>query len=192
MRAIKFLMQKEFKQIFRNKAILVLIMAMPVVQLIILPLAADFEVKNINLAVVDHNHSPYSQKLISTIASTPYFKLKGYNSSYDEAFKLIESDKADLVLEIPQNFERNLVRENRQKLFVAVNAINGSKANLGGAYLSTIIRNFNQDIRLKLGSGAVSSLPVQIGSTLISAIMYLWCLVFWPYWLQWLADTFRH
>ena len=35
MRTIKFLLQKEFKQIFRNKAILVLIMVMPVVQLLI-------------------------------------------------------------------------------------------------------------------------------------------------------------
>jgi len=165
MRTIKFLLQKEFRQIFRNKAILVLIMAMPVVQLLILPLAADFEVKNINLAVVDNDHSTYSQKLISTITSTPYFKLKGYDPSYAEAFKLIESDKADLVLEIPQNFERNLVRENHQQLFVAVNAINGSKANLGGAYLNTIIRNFNQDIRVKLTAGNPASVPANIEIT---------------------------
>jgi len=150
MRTIKFLLQKEFKQIFRNKAILMLIMVMPVVQLLILPLAADYEVKNINLAVVDHDHSTYSQKLISTITATTYFKLTGYNASYDEAFRLIELDKADLVLEIPQGFERNLVRENAQELFVAVNAINGTKANLGGAYLNTIIQTFNNDIRVKL------------------------------------------
>ncbi|MBS1597060.1 MAG: ABC transporter permease [Bacteroidetes bacterium] len=150
MRTIKFLLFKEFKQIFRNRAILALIMVMPVVQLIILPLAADYEVKNINLSVVDHDHSTYSQKLISTITATPYFKLTGYNKSYDEAFRLIELDKADLVLEIPQGFERNLVRENQQELFVAVNAINGTKANLGGAYLNTIIQIFNSDIRVKL------------------------------------------
>jgi len=150
MRTIKFLLQKEFKQIFRNKAILMLIMVMPVVQLLILPLAADYEVKNINLAVVDHDHSTYSQKLISTITATTYFKLTGYNASYDEAFRMIELDKADLVLEIPQGFERNLVRENVQELFVAVNAINGTKANLGGAYLNTIIQTFNNDIRVKL------------------------------------------
>ena len=150
MRTIKFLLQKEFRQIFRNRAILMLIMVMPVVQLLILPLAADYEVKNINLAVVDHDHSTYSQKLISTITATTYFKLTGYNASYDEAFRLIELDKADLVLEIPQGFERNLVRENVQELFVAVNAINGTKANLGGAYLNTIIQTFNNDIRVKL------------------------------------------
>lgn len=165
MRTIKFLLQKEFKQIFRNRAILMLIMVMPVVQLLILPLAANYEVKNINLAVVDNDHSTYSQKLISTITSTPYFKLKGYNKSYEAAFKLIELDKADLILDIPQGFERNLVRENQQQLFVAVNAINGTKANLGGAYLSSIIQTFNNDIRIKLTEHDSSVGPVDIELT---------------------------
>lgn len=127
-----------------------MIVVMPTIQLIIMPLAADYEVKKINLAVIDNDRSPYSQQLISKITSSGYFRLTGYNSSFTESFKLIESDKADLILEIPHHFERNLIRENEQKLFIAVNAINGTKANLGGAYLGMIIRNFNSDIRMHL------------------------------------------
>ncbi len=149
MRTIKFLLQKEFRQIFRNKAIIAMIIVMPVVQLLILPLAADYEVKNINISIVDHDHSTYSQKLISQISASHYFNLVGYNAGFKEAFQLIEQDKADLVLEIPTGFEKNLVRENEQKLFIAVNAINGVKANLGGAYLGNLIRDYNNDIRLQ-------------------------------------------
>ena len=149
MRTIKFLLRKEFKQIFRNKSILAMIIVMPILQLLILPLAANYEVKNINLSVVDQDHSSYSQKLISKITASGYFKLQGYNASFKDAFYLIESDKADLILEIPQGFERNLIRKNEQKVFIAVNAINGTKANLGGSYLSEIIRNYNDDIRLQ-------------------------------------------
>lgn len=150
MRTIKFLLQKEFRQIFRNKAIVAIILVAPIVQLLILPLAANYEVKNINLSVVDNDHSDYSQKLVSKITASGYFRLTGFNASFKDAFKLIESDKADLVLEIPNDFEQNLIKENVQKLFVAVNAINGTKANLGGAYLNRIIRNFNDDIRVQL------------------------------------------
>ena len=150
MRTIKFLLQKEFRQIFRNRAILAMVMVMPVMQLIILPLAANYEVKNVNIAVIDNDHSSYSQKLISKITASGYFKLTGYDFSFKEAFKLIESDKADLILEIPHGFERNLVREDEQKLFIAVNAINGTKANLGGVYLTGIIKNFNADVRVQL------------------------------------------
>jgi ABC-2 type transport system permease protein len=150
MRTIKFLLQKEFKQIFRNRAILLLVMVMPVIQLIILPIAANYEVKNINITIIDNDHSSTSQKLIGKITSSGYFKLSGYNYSFKEALELIETDKTDLILEIPRGFERNLVRENAQQLFVAVNAINGTKANLGGVYLNTIISSYNQEIRLEM------------------------------------------
>lgn len=161
MRTIKFLLRKEFKQIFRNRTILITIMVMPVVQLLILPFAANYEVKNINLSVVDHDHSSFSQKLISKITASEYFKLQGYNTSFKEAFQMIESDKADLILEIPQEFERNLVREKEQKLFIAANAINGTKAGLGAAYLTQIIGNFNSDIRLEWQQpGRYNSIPV--------------------------------
>ncbi len=149
MRTIKFLLQKEFRQIFRNRAIVAMVIAMPVIQLIILPLAANYEVKNVNVAVIDKDHSSYSQKLINKIIASGYFKLTGYDFSFKQAYRLIESDAADLILEIPQGFERNLIRENEQKLFVAVNAINGTKANLGSAYLLTVIQDFNRDVRLQ-------------------------------------------
>lgn len=150
MRTIRFLLQKEFRQIFRNRIILAMIVAMPAIQLMILPLAADYEIKNINIAIVDNDRSGYSQRLISTITASGYFRLTGFNSSFDEAIQLVETDEADLVLEVPAGFERNLIRESQEELFITVNAINGVKANLGGSYLSSIIRNFNRDIRLDL------------------------------------------
>jgi ABC-2 type transport system permease protein len=148
MRTLKFLLVKEFKQIFRNRSLLPLIFVVPIVQLLILPLAANFKIKNINLSIVDHDRSAYSQKMIDKILSSGYFRLDSYNNSFKDAFKQIESDKSDLILEIPEGFEDGLVRENQQKLFIAINAINGVKAGLGGSYLASIITDYNSDIRL--------------------------------------------
>ena len=147
MRTIRFLLQKEFRQIFRNKALLPMIFVAPIIQLLILPLAADYEVKNISVAVVDHDHSVYSQKLIHKMLASGYFKLSAYADSYADALQLVEKDQSDLILEIPAGFERNLVREGSQDLFVAANAINGVKAGLGTAYLARIIVDFNTEIR---------------------------------------------
>ncbi len=149
MRTIRFLLQKEFRQIFRDKNLMRSILIAPVIQLLVLPWAANFEVKNILLAVVDHDHSSYSQKLISKISSSGYFKLVGAYELYEDAFKMIETDKADLILEIPAQFEKKLVREKEQKVFIAVNAINGVKAGLGGSYLGNIINDFNGEIRMQ-------------------------------------------
>ncbi|WP_164111856.1 MULTISPECIES: ABC-2 transporter permease [Sphingobacterium] len=149
MRTLRFLLQKEFRQIFRNKGLLPLLFVVPIIQLLILPLAADYEVKNINIAIVDHDHSTYSHQLVAKIGASSYFKLTDYTNGFAEAFKQMENDEADLILEIPQDFERNLIRQDEQQLFLAVNAINGVKANLGGTYLNRIIADYNIDIRLK-------------------------------------------
>lgn len=149
MRALKFLLQKELRQIFRDPSVLRILFLMPMIQLLILPLAADYEIKNINLGVVDHDHTQYSQKLISKIVSSGYFRLKDYSATFPQALHSIEQDKTDLVLEIPAQFERKLVKENKAELFVAADAINGIKAGLGSAYIQGIIRDYNQDIRMQ-------------------------------------------
>jgi ABC-2 type transport system permease protein len=147
MRTIKFLLQKEFRQIFRDPAILRLILIMPVIQLMVLPWAADYEVRHIKLAVVDQDHSEYSRQLINKITASGYFNLEANTASYDQALQQIENDKADLVLQIPVHFEKDLIKENEAKLFMAINAINGVKASLGGAYLRTIIQDYNREVR---------------------------------------------
>jgi ABC-2 type transport system permease protein len=149
MRTLKFLLQKEFRQVFRDPAILRILFMMPLVQLMVLPRAADYEVKNIKLSVVDHDHSDYGRQLVSKITASGYFLLDSHTSSYNAAMEEVEKDKADLILEIPANFEKQLVKENESTLFMAVNAINGTKANLGAAYLRSIIQDFNREVRLK-------------------------------------------
>ncbi|MBS1594353.1 MAG: ABC transporter permease [Bacteroidetes bacterium] len=149
MRTLKFLLQKEFKQIFRSKSIIFSIVFAPIIQLILMPLAANYDVKNIYVAFVDHDHSTYSQKLINRVYSSIYFKAAPYSASYDDAMHLIEQNKADIIVEIPQGFEDNLVRESHDKLYLAVNAINGTKAGVGSGYLGAIIRDFNQDIQMQ-------------------------------------------
>ncbi len=149
MRTLKFLLQKEFRQIFRDPAILRIIFIMPMMQLLLLPMAADYEMKDIKLTVVDQDHSSYSQQLISKITASGYFKLIDYSASYSRAMEDVEQDKSDLILTIPPKFEKDLVKEDESTVFMSINAINGVKANLGGAYLGQIIQDYNREVRLK-------------------------------------------
>jgi len=159
MTTLIFLLEKEFRQILRNRQIISTLLIIPLIQLILLPLAADYSVKNISLAVVDNDHSPFSQRLINKITASGHFRLTGNAPSYPEALKMLEQDKADIALQIPIHFERDLVRENNKQLYIAINAIEGTKANLGGAYLASIIRDYNNDIRLRWQSATPTSSP---------------------------------
>ena len=144
-----FLLQKEFRQIFRDPTLLRAILVAPLIQLLVLPWAANYEVKNINLTVIDRDHTPFTQKMINKITASGYFRLVSMSENYKESLKLIEGDDADLVIELPAHFERDLIRNQQQKIFIAVNAINGVKAIVGGAYLAQIIAAYNSDVVLQ-------------------------------------------
>jgi len=150
MSVLLFLLEKEFRQIFRDRTILAMMFVLPIVQLIIMPLAANFEVSNINVALVDHDHSSYSRELTAKIASSGYFRISGDAASYSQALRLVEDGQADLVLQIPAGFERNLVREGWQEVGMAVDAINGTKSSIGAGYLTAVIADYNRSLAMKL------------------------------------------
>jgi ABC-2 type transport system permease protein len=149
MRTLRLLLEKEFRQIFRDKGLLPVIFIMPLIQLLIMPLAANFDVKNINLAVVDKDHSTYSQQMVSRIGASGYFHISGYYTDYQPALRQVEREEADIILEVPAHFELDLIRENKASVYLAADAINGTKAGLGSAYLNTILGDFNNEVRMK-------------------------------------------
>jgi len=147
MRNLVFLLQKEFRQIFRNPTILRMILIMPILQLIVIPLAADYEIKHISISVVDQDHSTYSAKLINKMTASGYFQLVEYTQSYTQATKTVGEGKTDLILTIPAHFERDIIKYNKAQLHLAADAVNGVRAGLGTAYAGQMIGDFNREIR---------------------------------------------
>ena len=160
------LLQKEFRQIFRNPTILRMILVMPVMQLILIPFAADFEIKGLTVNVVDLDHSAYSVRLVNKMAATGYFKLVGYGESYKNALVSVGNSEADIILTIPQGFEKEIVREQKAAVHIAADAVNGVRAGLGTGYAGQIIADYNQEIRSEwLTAARFSELPqIQISS----------------------------
>lgn len=147
MRIILYIIQKEFIQVFRNKSMLPIIFVIPIVQLIILVNAATLEMKQINMCVVDNDLSSTSRQMVAKFKGSPFFTIQGSTFSYYEAERLLKKDKADVILRIPTNFERDMVRDGSARVQVVVNAINGTAAGIINAYTSQIIAGFNQGVK---------------------------------------------
>ncbi|MCL2167648.1 MAG: ABC transporter permease [Lentimicrobiaceae bacterium] len=148
---LKYLIEKEFKLIRRNSILPIIIFAMPVIFLLILPFAANFEVKNIRLTIVDNDHSTYSKRFIEKIASSNYYQIVANEANYNAALKnQIETGKTDAILEIPKNFEQDLVKQKMSKVFISANAVDGMKGMMGTAYLSSIAMDFSKNITMEL------------------------------------------
>ncbi|WP_419032944.1 ABC transporter permease [Dysgonomonas gadei] len=144
---IKFLIEKEFKQILRNKFLPKLIMVWPVMMMLIMPWAANQEIKDIRLSIVDNDHSSYSERLVNKITSSGYFLLTDVSASNNKALESIESGKADIILEIQPDFEKNLVRDGLANVMISANAVNGVKGGLSSSYMTSILSNFGSEIR---------------------------------------------
>ncbi len=144
MRTVLFLVQKEFLQIRRNRLMLPLILVMPVFQMLLLSYAANYEVKNLALGVVDHDLSSTSRQLVAKFGASGYFHTRAA-VTMKAANQAMANDQADMILEIPPHFERTLVREGTTALFLTANAINANKAGLGIGYAGNIIRDFSQE-----------------------------------------------
>ncbi len=146
MRTILFLLRKEFLQISRNRSILMMITVLPIIQLLILVNAANFEIKNINFAILDKDKSQTSQKLIQKLEANMYFTLVASVVNEAQAQQLLEKRAVDMVLQIPPKFEADLQRARNASLFMGVNAIDGSAAGLVSSYTNNVIVDFNKEI----------------------------------------------
>jgi ABC-2 type transport system permease protein len=146
---LRYLLEKEFKQFFRNSFLPRLVVALPFVALAVFPLVANMDVKNLALAVVDNDRSNTSRQMQEKIVSSGNFKMTGYFDNSQAALKSIEKGDADILLEIPSKFEQNLLRENSATVMIAANAVSGMKGGLGSAYLTGIIADYNQELIAK-------------------------------------------
>ena len=124
-----------------------MVIGMPIFALLLFPLVANFSIKNINLTVVDHSHTPYSQRLIHKVAASGYFRLVNVAADYEAALYDVEQDISDIILEIPLHFEENLVNEQSADVLIAANAVNGMKGGLSSMYLSGIVEDFSHEVR---------------------------------------------
>jgi len=149
MKTILFILQKEFIQIFRNRTMLPMIIVLPFVQLLILVNAATFDMKNIDVYVVDQDLSSTSRQLVGKFEASPFYNLVAQSFQVEDGQKHILRDEADLIIRIPPHFEHDLRIENQSSVQLLINAINGNTAGLINAYSSRIISEFNQHIRVE-------------------------------------------
>lgn len=147
---LKFLLEKEFKQFMRNPVMPRMVILMPLIMMIVFPLATNREVYNINISVVDNDKSSYSEQMINKIISSSYFILSDYSQSYNLALKSMEEGRSDIILEIGSGFEKDLVKEGSASVTISANAVDIFKGSVGAGYLSSIIYDFSKDISVDI------------------------------------------
>ncbi|MBO6525093.1 MAG: ABC transporter permease [Balneolaceae bacterium] len=144
MSTIRFLLRKEFLQIFRNKSMLPIIFVMPVIQLLVLSFAATYELKEVNFALVDMDRSIVSQQLITQMQATGYFELWDEYTSTERAVQEMDKGVVSLVMVIPKDFSNDFATGTKSEIQLIIDAVDGSTAGLIQSYASSIITEFGR------------------------------------------------
>ena len=127
-----------------------IIFILPLVQLVILSNAATYEIRNIAFGYLDNDRSSISRALIDRFEASRYFNvLYAFPNAKHGSSAMLKGD-VDVVLEIPHHFERNLQKDGYSDLGVTINAIDGAAAAVENAYVSQIVKSFNDKIRVDL------------------------------------------
>ena len=148
---IRFLLEKEFKQMMRNIILPIVFILLPIGVINMVPRAATQEVKNLKISVIDNDHSSWSSRLVQKLSASQYFHLNDVSSTYPKALESVEAGDADFIVEIEPQFERNLVKEGVSQVMISANAVNGVKAGLGSSYLAQIIADYSAQLREESG-----------------------------------------
>lgn len=157
MSTLKFLLEKEFKQFFRNPFLPRTLVFMPIMIILIMPFAATMDVRNINIAFVLNEQSPLTNRLVQKVSSSEYFHLVEVTSSPKEAQSMIEKGTADMIIEVPIGFEKKLTREGKGNILLSINSVNGAKGGIGSSYIATLLNDFALEMRDELAPVVLSS-----------------------------------
>lgn len=151
MKTILIFIQKEFLQIFRNRAMLPMIFVMPILQLLILGNAATFELRNIKMEILDQDLSPASRELSARFENSPFFIVTHSANDILGCETALDKGAADCYLILPVGFERDLTNMCGAELQLVLNAINASSAGLINAYASSIATEYAQSLTEGIG-----------------------------------------
>ena len=113
---LKILLRKEVALMKRSPIIPRLIVGMPVLVMLIIPLVATLDVKNVGIAVVDNDRTELSRRMIADMDASEYLSVTGCYFSYDEAFRQIEDGNADVLVTIPKDYLKDLINGEKPAL----------------------------------------------------------------------------
>jgi ABC-2 type transport system permease protein len=156
MREILALARAEVLHVVRDKATLAQVVMVPVVQLLVLSNAATFTIRETPAYVVDLDHTTTSRGLLTRLTGSGRFRISGASGSTDLANDALLRDEASLIVVIPRDFERSLVREGTAEVLLSVNAEKGSAAGIVQSYAADIMADYSRELGADLRPSAAT------------------------------------
>lgn len=159
------IIKKEFFHIWRDPRTLALLLALPGLLLVLLGYGISYESKNIPMAVADFSKTDSSRSFIENYVASGDFNYKYDVLSTEELLTLIDQDKVDVALFIPEDFGRKIATNEAVEVQFYINgASEPSEVQTIQLKLNAISGNVAQNILVeqinRAGQAGALELPV--------------------------------
>jgi len=143
------IIRKEFHQVRHDKRMLLISIAAPVVQVVLLGYTATTDIKNSTMAVCDQDRTAESRQFLQSFTSSGYF-LHGYSvDTPAEVDELIAEGRAPIALVIPRGFAASLAGKQTTPVQVVLDGTDANSSNIRLNYATQIALTYSQNLLLE-------------------------------------------
>ncbi|MCK4546110.1 MAG: ABC transporter permease [Candidatus Eisenbacteria sp.] len=139
-RPIFWIAQKELRQLFRDRALLRVVLVVPMIQLFVFGYAANTDLKNVRVSVLDEDRSEGSRRLVDAYYASDVFVPGPAAGAPRDLDRFLLEGKTDAALWIPRGFSEDLARGDPASVAVTVDGVNGNVAGRVMGYATAIVR----------------------------------------------------
>jgi len=142
----KAIFVKEFKQIFRDPRMRMIIFISPLIQIILFGYAANKDITYIPTAIYDKDNTSESRQLLRRFTYSKYFVPEQYIYNDKEQDFVLDKGKVNVVIRIDRGFGRNLVANKDANVQLAFDGTDSNTAMIVLGYANTVISNYQQEL----------------------------------------------
>jgi ABC-2 type transport system permease protein len=148
LRRILAMTRKEVIQIRRDPLSLMIIIALPLIQLLIFGYAVNLDVKHIPLCVYDRDGTQTSQDLLKRFQATEYFNIVHLSDSYRDVVRQIDYGACTVAVVVPPQFSERLRSDGQASVQALLDASDANTANIGMAYALSIVEAYSSQVQI--------------------------------------------
>ncbi len=142
---------KELLAVLKDRRARTSLIIPPILQCFIYGYVATYDLNNVPYAVLDQDRSAASAELLARFDGSGVFRRVANLEAITDVSRYINSQRALLVLQIGQDFQRRLLSGQPADVQVIADGRNSNTAGTAMGYVSTVVERFNADWRADHG-----------------------------------------
>jgi ABC-2 type transport system permease protein len=154
---------KEFVQMRRDRVTFGMMIGIPMIQLILFGFAINSDPKHLPAAVVLADEGSLGRTVLYGIQNSGYFNLVRLVKTESEGHDVLARGEAQFVINIPQNFSRDLLRGDRPSILLEADATDPAATSNAIGSLRTVLNSALQhDLKGSLSFLVAADDPIDL------------------------------